>query len=142
MTTSDLHGLPTPILLFVYGTLRPGLASAAAHALVHDLERAGAATMRGVLYDLGPYPAMLRGDGVVHGELLCVHDAARLRALDAYEECGGPAPLFERIEGIARRADGVHVAAAAYLYVGPLGDGAIIPGGDYAVVARVRRATS
>ncbi|NBU40883.1 MAG: gamma-glutamylcyclotransferase [Planctomycetia bacterium] len=133
MTTSDLHGLPTPILLFVYGTLRPGLASAAAHALVHDLERAGAATMRG---------AMLRGDGVVHGELLCVHDAARLRALDAYEECGGPAPLFERIEGIARRADGVHVAAAAYLYVGPLGDGAIIPGGDYAVVARVRRPAS
>jgi len=141
MTASDPHGLATPILLFVYGTLRPSLASAATHALVHDLERAGAATMRGVLYDLGPYPAMTRGDGVVHGELLCVHDAARLRALDAYEECGGPAPRFERVEGIARRADGVEVAAAAYLYVGPIGDGVVIAGGDYAPVARARRPT-
>ena len=85
---------------------------------------------------------LLRGDGIVHGELLCVHDAARLRALDAYEECGGPAPRFERVEGIARRADGVEVTAAAYLYVGPIGDGVVIAGGDYAVAARARRPTS
>ena len=50
------------------------------------------------------------------------------------------APAFgERVEGIARRADGVEVAAAAYLYVGPIGDGVVIAGGDYAPVARARR---
>lgn len=54
----------------------------------------------------------------------------------------GPAPLFERVEGIARCADGVEVAADAYLYVGPIGNGAVIPGGDYATIAAARRPTS
>lgn len=139
MTSTDEPVSPAPALLFVYGTLRPRCASDMTRRLVDDLEHAGEATMRGTLYDIGPYPAMRRGEGTVRGDLLAVRDAARLRALDAYEECGGPSPLFERVTAVARRTDGVEVVAWVYLYVGPLGTARPIDGGDYATVVRPAR---
>jgi len=119
-----------PQLLFVYGTLRPGLTEVAGH-LVDDLERAGAATVRGLLFDLGEYPGMVAGDGIVHGELLRVDDAARFAALDEYEGCGGPRPLFERHRTTGRRDTGEEVTAWAYFYARPVAGREQIPGGDY-----------
>jgi gamma-glutamylcyclotransferase (GGCT)/AIG2-like uncharacterized protein YtfP len=122
----------TTDLLFVYGTLRQGLARGEASVLVHDLESIGAATVRGLLYDLGSYPGMVVGDGVVHGDLLRVTDPARLTALDAYEECGGSAPLFQRTVTTAHRQGG-SVTAWVYLYARPIADGTRIEHGDYAL---------
>jgi gamma-glutamylcyclotransferase (GGCT)/AIG2-like uncharacterized protein YtfP len=123
--------LAEPQLLFVYGTLRPGLAEAAGH-LVDDLERAGTATVRGLLFDLGEYPGMVAGDGIVHGELLRVDDAARLAALDEYEGCGGPGPLFERHRTTVRLDTGEELTAWAYFYVRSVAGKERVPGGDYA----------
>ena len=69
--------------LFVYGTLMQG---EVAHALLAERARfIGPATASGyALFDLGPYPAMVRGEGVVVGEIYEI-DEISLPELDAYE---------------------------------------------------------
>jgi gamma-glutamylcyclotransferase (GGCT)/AIG2-like uncharacterized protein YtfP len=126
-----------PELLFVYGTLRPSLATGGHARLVHDLEVVGPATVPGVLLELGDYPGLVAGDGLVHGDLLRITDAARLPALDAYEECGGQEPLFRRERMVARLGDGTAFDAWGYRYARPQRAATIIDGGDYAAhVAR------
>jgi len=120
-----------PELLFVYGTLRPRCASAETSPLVHGLPPAGSATIDGTLHDLGDYPGLVSGDGIVHGDLLWVSGEA-LRRLDLYEGCDEPDPLFRRDAAIVRRADGAEVVAWVYRYARPIGDAPIIHGGDYA----------
>ncbi len=119
-------------LLFVYGTLRPTLATGGHACLVHDLEVVGLATVPGVLVDLGDYPGLVAGEGLVHGELLRITDPAMLTALDAYEECGGPEPLFRRERMLARLGDGTTLDAWAYRYARPPVGARIIASGDYA----------
>lgn len=119
-------------LLFVYGTLRPTLAAGGHARLVHDLEVVGPATVPGTLLDLGDYPGLIAGEGLVRGELLRIVDAARLQALDDYEECGGPEPLFRRERMVARLSDGTTVDAWGYRYARPQRAATIIAGGDYA----------
>jgi gamma-glutamylcyclotransferase (GGCT)/AIG2-like uncharacterized protein YtfP len=121
---------PEPDLLFAYGTLRPSLAAGRRH-LVAGLVPAGAAAMRGLLYDLGGYPGMVAGDGLVHGELLRLSSPDELAALDAYEECGGPNPLYHRAVTLVRRENGEHAAAWAYFYARSVAGKTRIPGGDY-----------
>ena len=118
-------------LLFVYGTLRPSLAAGEPVRLVHDLDLVSPATTSGVLLDLGDYPGLVAGDGIVHGDLLRITDPARLAALDAYEACGGPDPLFQRERTIVRLPDGTTTEAWVYRYARPP-RGAVIAGGNYA----------
>lgn len=95
--------------------------------------------MRGLLHDLGEYPGMTDGDGVVYGELLQVTELEHLMPLDAYEECGGPNPLFRRVAAVARRADGTLARAWVYLYARPLTAERVV-GGDYAAHLARRQA--
>ena len=122
-------------LVFVYGTLRPSLAAATRH-LVADLEKVGSATVRGLLFDLGDYPGMIAGDGIVHGDLLRLGSPNRLSLLDEYEECDGPRPLFRRQQMMARQATGELVAAWTYLYARSITGAVRIPEGDYATHLR------
>lgn len=117
--------------LFVYGTLRPCLAKAEQRQRIAGLTIAGPATVPGVLYDLGPYPALIAGSGVVHGDLLVVADVRQLATLDAYEECGGDDPLYRREPILATRPDGSAVTAWAYYYARPLAAATVIASGDY-----------
>lgn len=123
---------PEPDLLFVYGTLRPALARGLPRRLTRDLEVVGSATISGTLLDLGAYPGMIPGPGVVRGELLRIADDERLAAIDAYEECGGAAPLFRRERMEATLADGTRRSAWAYISIRPADGARIIPDGDYA----------
>ncbi len=61
----------------------------------------GAGTIRGVLYDVGPYPALRRSDSprdVVPGRLLELDDEGLLIALDRYEGVDAGLYLRERVE--------------------------------------------
>ena len=68
--------------LFIYGTLMPGLRL---QAEMHGAERLGPARVPGRLVDVGRYPGLLHGDGLVTGEVYRVSDA-QLARLDAVED--------------------------------------------------------
>lgn len=93
-------------LLFVYGTLKRGLAN---HHQLGGAVFAGEAVMVGVeLHDLGPFPMAIAGEGSVHGELYRVDDQ-QLTRLDRFEGV----PRLYRREG-RQLADG----RQAWIYLG------------------------
>jgi gamma-glutamylcyclotransferase (GGCT)/AIG2-like uncharacterized protein YtfP len=78
--------------LFVYGTLRHG---GAAGTMLRGCRLLRAELVRGALYDLGEYPALvLGGAGSVRGEVWSCPPET-LHDLDSYEQAG--AGLFERV---------------------------------------------
>ena len=86
--------------VFVYGTLRVGEARA---AQMH-IDRRGEwlpAQARGVLYDLGSFPALTHGDGRVHGELHRFGSIARalerLDRIEGHASIGDPRNLYDRV---------------------------------------------
>lgn len=127
-----------PRHVFVYGTLRPALATGEPRLLIEPLQPVGPATVQGLLYDLGDYPGLVAGAGTVHGDLLAIATAGQLAALDAYEECGPPAALFCREQAAARRPDGTSLAVWVYRYCRPVDQAKPIPAGDYAGYLRSR----
>jgi len=68
--------------LFIYGTLMPGLRL---QAEMRGAERLGLARVPGRLVDVGRYPGLLHGAGLVSGEVYCVSEA-QLAHLDEVEE--------------------------------------------------------
>lgn len=79
----------TPRHLFAYGTLKPGLAPPEIAALTARLRPVGAGRVRGVLYDLGPYPGVVldpEAETWVWGAVLALPEGdSLLEALDRYE---------------------------------------------------------
>ena len=67
------------------------------------------------------------------GDLLVVDIADQLAALDAYEECDPPSPLFKRERTTAWRPDGSLLAVWVYRYCLSVVDAEPIAGGDYAL---------
>jgi gamma-glutamylcyclotransferase (GGCT)/AIG2-like uncharacterized protein YtfP len=69
-----------------YGTLRRGQPGHLSLGLADRLRFAGACKIRGVLIDLGSYPGLSEGDGIVVGELYAIGDGSVLADLDRFEE--------------------------------------------------------
>ena len=107
-------------LLFVYGTLLPGLAPASMRAICDRLTPVSRATVQGSLYDLGPYPAVVTGGAnLVHGELLEIDGDDTWGSLDRYEGCPRPGEgdgLFRRICTVATLPSGESVDCWIYVY--------------------------
>lgn len=112
-------------LLFVYGTLMRGFRL---HGLLAGrAEYVGEGEVSGLLFDLGSYPAALRGDaGSIRGEVYRLADPGLWVALDSAE-----GSQYHRGEVGVRLASGGQVTACMYWYVAPLGGAVAIPGGDY-----------
>jgi len=98
-------GMKTSNRLFVYGSLRRS-APGKHHPFLRDARFLGVATIRGQLYDLGPYSMMVPSPsgGRVHGELYELHDATASeswKVLDDYE-----GREFKRVRVVATLRNG------------------------------------
>lgn len=117
--------------LFVYGTLLAGMSR---HKALAGTRRVGPASVQGTMSDLGSYPGLMKGTGVVTGELHEV-DGEALRRVDEVEGFDPDDPhgsLYLRKEISARRfSDGAPVQAGTYFYNQNASDAAIIAHGDY-----------
>ncbi|MCW1401758.1 gamma-glutamylcyclotransferase [Novosphingobium sp. MW5] len=127
-----------PLPFFFYGTLLDGSDNPVAREVHRLLEPMGEAEAAGVLYaipdEAGWFPALVAGQGAVHGRLYVPRagfDAADLARLDAYEDFD-PADLAGSLyvrEEIGLESGG---RAQVYRFNQPLPEGAQpIPGGDF-----------
>jgi gamma-glutamylcyclotransferase (GGCT)/AIG2-like uncharacterized protein YtfP len=124
--------------LFLYGTLRPGLAPGRLAKVVGRLEHIGIGSIPGRLYDLGPYPgAILDPSAATHvvGDVskLPVGPAA-LAAFDAYEGYGpasGERSLYRRVATPVTLENGTQIECWVYVYNRNSIGETLIEGGDY-----------
>jgi gamma-glutamylcyclotransferase (GGCT)/AIG2-like uncharacterized protein YtfP len=113
--------------LFVYGTLKRG---GSRRWILQDFPFLGRAKAKGfVLYDLGPYPAMVPGDGLVYGEVYEVSEEA-IKALDFVE---GVPVLYRRELIDVVFENGVSLKAWAYIYNNPVKGYPRIESGEWRV---------
>jgi gamma-glutamylcyclotransferase (GGCT)/AIG2-like uncharacterized protein YtfP len=97
------------------------------------MEIVGEGTVRGTLYDLGTFPAVVEGDGTVRGVVLRVPPDA-WDAMDAYEGCpipGGGDGLFRRISTRATLCDGTEVDCWLYVYARDVAGRRVVSSGDW-----------
>jgi len=123
-----------PILVALYGTLRRGEPGYRSLGLAEKLRFVSGCRIRGEIVDLGAYPGLIEGDGVVVGELNEIALEATLAELDAFEEFDAERPgdsLFVR-----RRVMLLRPEAGAFVYclntaLKPVDPLRIIPSGDW-----------
>jgi gamma-glutamylcyclotransferase (GGCT)/AIG2-like uncharacterized protein YtfP len=135
-----------PEHLFVYGTLTPDLAPAEVKRTLCSLRTLGPATMPGLLYDLGEFPAAIVQPGAqswIAGQVLVLPDDPSVLAhLDAYEGFDPERPddsLYLRVRHSAllttQAAGGASkprsLACWVYVYNREPRNGVHIPHGDY-----------
>ncbi len=113
--------------LFVYGTLRPEHAPREIAHVVKKLRPMGQGTIRGRLFNLGEYPAVVTGgenNERIPGAVFALpEDADTLTSLDQYEEFHPEDPaksLFIRVKRLVTFADGTRRRCWVYLYNQPL----------------------
>jgi gamma-glutamylcyclotransferase (GGCT)/AIG2-like uncharacterized protein YtfP len=127
-----------PLRIAVYGTLMQGGGGQALAGIGAGMTYVGPCQLRGELYDLGEYPGLLEGDGIVKGEVFTLRDPSVLQRLDRYEGCvdGNPgASLFIRrlVQVPGQRGD-----CWVYYYNGSAARESRIRGGDWAEHVRQR----
>lgn len=107
-----------PVQLFVYGTLMPGYGNC--ERIEHLIRSARPATTTGILIDLGSFPGLIQGDGIVRGVVLEVEKAA-LTVTDHIEGYvpGRARNLYEREEVSVDLDNGGSVRAWTYIFGGP-----------------------
>lgn len=126
---------------FFYGTLVAGSDNPMVRGVYRKLDHGRPAVARGTLHAVpdaaGWYPALLPGEGEVHGKVYATgpeFSAADLAALDAYEnfEPGDPAVSEYLRREIVVNCAGEALRAEAYLYNAPLpATACAIAGGDF-----------
>ena len=119
--------------LFAYGTLIPGCEPPHMTSICSRMRLVGEGTAHGTLYDLGAFPGVVEGDGMVRGAVLRVPPDA-WAAMDAYEGCpvpGGDDGLFRRILTRATLDTGESVDCWLYIYARDLRDARLVESGDW-----------
>ena len=99
--------------VFVYGTLMKGQPNHE-HFLPNENEPISATVAGYVMYDLGSFPGIIRGNGLVRGELYRINGQT-LKLLDGLE---GEGRLYARKPIQAVIADGKRIRALAYIWLG------------------------
>ena len=138
---------PDPGYILFYGTLMRGFDLRRRTDIDPLLRLVGAGAARGALFDLGPYPAVVRAEGTVRGEVYAMTDPGRLLprvdAVECYLPDDPARSEYVRAEAPVALEGGGRCTAWIYYYAQPLVGAVRIPSGDYReYVARVRRRPS
>jgi gamma-glutamylcyclotransferase (GGCT)/AIG2-like uncharacterized protein YtfP len=127
-----------PEYLFVYGTLRPGMAPRRFAQLMEKVGHLGKGSTPGRLYDLEGYPGAvidLDCETKIRGEVFQLpDDGATLAAMDAYEGFDARYPessLFVRRKCKVTLKDGPELVCWIYVYNWQVSPEALIRSGDY-----------
>lgn len=120
-----------PSLLLLYGSLRRGEPMFLELGLAEALEFVGDVEFPGLLYDLGDYPGVIPGEGLVSGELHKICDPAILAALDEYEEFDRDRPERSLFLRQPVTIPGWGVAWVYFYNHAPAGDHCRIASGDW-----------
>jgi gamma-glutamylcyclotransferase (GGCT)/AIG2-like uncharacterized protein YtfP len=83
---ASLHS-PTREYIAVYGSLMTGMGGREELGIDDQLRYISPCEIGGCLFDLGDYPGLRLGSGIVQAELYEIGDDPVLRRLDAYEHC-------------------------------------------------------
>ena len=70
----------------IYGSLLRGLAAMQEIGVGNRLRFVGPCLIEGQLFDLGAYPGLRRGTGLVVGEIYALLDSEALKTLDRFED--------------------------------------------------------
>jgi gamma-glutamylcyclotransferase (GGCT)/AIG2-like uncharacterized protein YtfP len=130
--------------IFVYGTLRTGLAPPSLRKIIGQWRKIGDGSTRGRLYDLGEYPGAIldSGEARIVGEVFQLPDGDEtLAALDEYEgfdPCDPTSSLFLRRRCEVDLEDGRSVESWVYVYNRRVSPSTIIQGGDYFLALKAK----
>ena len=118
------------MLLFVYGTLLKGMER---EFILTDSRYTGPAMFQAQLFDLGDYPGMKVGRGLVVGELYEIDEVIldSLDRLEGYKTYREKDSLYLRREVEIQRMDGGSVQAFCYFYNHGIKNHNLIISGDY-----------
>lgn len=127
--------------LFVYGTLRPRSAPPALAHILRFASNLGEASVPGLLYDFGSYPAAVAPPECgsqelrVHGEVLQIAGLeswlAELDAYEGFDPASWETSLFVRTPCTATLTSGQALCCWIYLYRGTPPASAQIPSGRW-----------
>ncbi|MFN8174212.1 MAG: gamma-glutamylcyclotransferase family protein [Solirubrobacteraceae bacterium] len=128
--------LATAEYFAAYGSLMTGEGGPREKALRSRMIPRGGCEISGQLYSRGEFPALVRGEGVVCGELFLVPEAATFRELDAIEHYDpeNRAKSLYRRRCVSVTCDGHgggRIDAWIYLWNGATSDLEPIPQGDW-----------
>jgi gamma-glutamylcyclotransferase (GGCT)/AIG2-like uncharacterized protein YtfP len=125
-------------LIALYGTLRDANVRREL-GLTGRVRRLGRCRLQGVMHDLGPYPALAEGKGVVHGELFELLDGSVLAAMDAYEEFDAARPKLSAYIRVRVRLTDPDLECWIYRYNRSLRGVPRVLGGDWVKHRGLRR---
>ena len=135
----DPKAIDADRLIGLYGTLRDA-ALRRSLGLAGRVRRLGRFRLEAIMYDLGPYPALGPGKGVVHGELYEVLDPGVFAIMDAFEEFDPARPKLSRYLRERWRLMDPDVECWVYRYNRPVRGLPRVLGGDW--LARRKRRSS
>ena len=122
----------TPDCIAFYGSLMRGGAAHDSFALDRRLAFIAPCRLPGQLLDLGDYPGLVAGPGMVAGELFSLPDAALLAELDAYEDYDPDDPAGSPYRRVTMRLTVPDCIAWAYVWQVPVAGAPVVPDGDWA----------
>lgn len=130
-------------LVFFYGTLMSGFKRPGRDRLDFLLEPVGRGWIRGVLFDLGIYPAAIPADdsrvwGEVHRMIEPDEVIRELDEIEGFRPSEPDSSLYVRVEAPVTLAEGRTATAWTYFYNAPLGGAPRIESGDYLDYLKVK----
>ena len=125
-------------LIALYGTLRDANVRREL-GLTGRVRRLGRCRLQGVMHDLGPYPALAEGKGVVHGELFEMLDGGVLAVMDAYETFDAARPKLSDYIRVRVRLTDPDLECWIYRYNRSLRGVPRVLGGDWVKHRGLRR---